>query len=321
MKPLQEKITIDDNLNKIKDFIQEIIINPRHTLKKWSELTRQTPSIKLGYIGQHLASLITGIQGSGSGARGDDLCDGTEVKSCNKIDQLDKCKDCGSRVLRYEERCLSCGSSNIDRRNDSKWLFSIRSEHELKQYENLDRILLILTDYPDFSNNVFTDVRISAFEIYPKNKKCNVFIKLINNHFHNIYTPKIKKKKKANPMNLHPFSFQFYKCNPTLVFECIIKNIEDAAKCKIIVTHYFEPNQDRTGSMLMPTHLLKPKEWCALNYKKIKDIYKIKLTKKEFLKLSIDKKVELVPEISEELREDLPLRDIISKDHPSQYQR
>ena len=130
MTPDASKITIHDNLEEIEQFINEIIVSPRRSLKAWASITNQTPAAKIGYIGQHLASLITGVPGTGSGARGDDLADGSEVKSCNKIDQADKCKDCGARVMRFEDVCPECGSMRIDRKDDSKWLFSVRDEHE-----------------------------------------------------------------------------------------------------------------------------------------------------------------------------------------------
>lgn len=79
MIPNSKFITIDDNLEKIKQFIDEIIIKPKHALTKWALVTNQTPAAKIGYIGQHLTSLITGVPGTGSGARGDDLADGSEV--------------------------------------------------------------------------------------------------------------------------------------------------------------------------------------------------------------------------------------------------
>lgn len=321
MKPNIHKISIDNNEDRIISFIKEIIVNPKQTLKKWSEITRQTPSFKLGYIGQHLASLITGVQGTGSGARGEDLCDGTEVKSCNKIDQLDKCKECGGRVLRYEELCPNCNSNNIDRKNDSKWLFSIRSEQELNQYKELDRILLILIDYPEFKENNFNDIRISAYEIYPKEARCNVFNKLIDNHFYNIYLPKINKKGKANPMNLHPFSYQFYKCNPTLIFQCKIKDIENKEKCNIIIEKYTYPSLERKGSELMPSNLLKANEWKYLNYDNLKDKFKLKIRKSEFNKLTKNRKEELVPYLDEEMRKELPLREIKSSEQHSTYKR
>lgn len=165
MNPNIEHISIDDNLNKIEQFIEDIIILPKEKLSFWAGITNQTPAAKIGYIGQHLASLITGMQGTGSGARGDDLCDKSEVKSCNKIDQADKCKNCGNRVLRLQNECPNCKSDNIERKADSKWLFSVRDESELNQYLQMDRIFLLLMDYPNFDKNDFKDIRISSYEI------------------------------------------------------------------------------------------------------------------------------------------------------------
>ena len=81
---LPQRNEIENNIELIKEFLDDVIVTPRNTLHKWAAITNQTPAVKLGYIGQHLASLITGVKGTGSGARGDDLSDGSEVKSCNK---------------------------------------------------------------------------------------------------------------------------------------------------------------------------------------------------------------------------------------------
>ena len=199
MRPNREFITIDNNLELVEQFLNELIVSPKRLLRNWASITNQTPAAKIGYIGQHLASLLTGVKGTRTGARGNDLEDGTEVKSCNKIDQADKCKDCGSRVLRMEAACPNCGSTNIVRKADSKWLFSVKSEDELTQYLNLDRIVLILMDYPRFMCNDFSDIRICAFEIYPKEERMKVFRELISNHYWNIYRPKADKGEKTNP--------------------------------------------------------------------------------------------------------------------------
>ena len=291
MIPQQQFLTIDNNLEQIKKFIEEIIISPKATLKKWSSITNQTPAVKLGYIGQHLASLITGVKGTSSGARGDDLSDGSEVKSCNKIDQADKCKKCGHRVMRYEEECPYCNSKDIERKDDSKWLFTIRSVEELNQYLNMDRVVLILMDYPAFDSNDFSDIRITAFEIYPKEERMHIFGDLIKNHYYNIYTPKLNDNAKTNPMNLHPFSFQFYKCNPIKTFECIIQDVENSPS--IIFNKYIKPDEARDSSMQsedMPSTLLKPKEWeCMLKNVPFKTITKFmtkSVAKTSFFKLS-----------------------------------
>lgn len=314
MIPDNSKVTITDNVAKIKEFVEEIIVRPRQTLKKWAEITRQTPAFKVGYIGQHLASLITGVQGTGSGARGRDLVDGTEVKSCSKLDQLDTCAKCGAKVMRYETVCPNpdCNGTDIQRKGDSKWLFSITGEQQLHDYCDLNRILLILTDYPGFEDNNFETARIQAFEIYPNDPRCKVFNQLIDNHYHNIYSPKIDAQKKANPMNLHPGGIQFYKCNPTLVFECLIKNVNDPNDYSIEITKYFAPQEERRESVDMPSSLLKKKEWDCLSFEDLKSRYNLTMSERAFNRLTLKEKCKLVPYIDEELREAIPLREIVS---------
>ena len=167
MQPDASKITISDNLGKIRTFISEVILEPRKRMLKWSAITSQTPNLKIGYLGQHLASLILGMKGTGTGARGDDIVDGTEVKSCSRIDQLDKCKDCKGNVLRSQTVCPKCGSSNIKRNDDSKWLIAVRSEAELEMYlHKIPRMLFVISDYPGFNAGDFSSMRIRAYEIW-----------------------------------------------------------------------------------------------------------------------------------------------------------
>lgn len=317
MQPRSEFIVINDNLEKIRQFINEIIITPKHLLSQWSQITNQTPAAKIGYIGQHLASLVTGVRGTGSGARGDDLADGSEVKSCNKIDQADKCRNCGARVLRMETVCGECGSDRIERKDDSKWLFSVRDEHELEQYLTIDRIVLLLMDYPNFDNNDFADVRISIFEIYPREQRMSVFGELIRNHYYNIYLPKITNNEKTNPMNLHPWGFQFYKCNPIRTFECLIRNIDTNAE--VVINNYLEPNLERDNSiepLPMPTSLLRPNEWQELLDKANFDeeirplLTSQAYSRYDFERLAKSRKESVLPFINEKLRGYISLRPI-----------
>lgn len=334
MKPNPIKITIGNNLNLIREFIKDAIIDPRGVMKKWSVITGQTPAVKIGYVGQHLASLITGVPGTGSGARGDDLIDGTEVKSCNKVDQVDKCNDCGAHVMRYEEECSACHSKNINRKDDSKWLFSVRDEHELHQYLNLDRILLILMDYPNFREDDFTSIRVLSFEIYPKEDRMSTFRTLIENHYYNIYLPKITGKMqqnltKGNPMNLHPFGFQFYKCNPIMTFCCTIENIDTEPNIKINDTVYIAPETDRTNalhSLMMPTILLKEKEWneflSKTNYEKeVVPLLQSFISKEDLCTLPTKDKIKYLPYIDETLREYISLREIKAVIQKKPYHR
>ena len=255
------------------------------------------------------------------------MADGSEVKSCNKIDQADKCNVCHHRVMRYENTCPNCGSDNIERKDDSKWLFSVRSEEELKQYLTMNRVVLLLMDYPKFEENDFSDIRISVFEIYPNDKRMKVFGQLLTNHYNNIYLPKLRANEKTNPMNLHPFGFQFYKCNPIKTFECIIKDIETSPA--ILITHYIDPSVERgiqMPSLDMPTGLLKPKEWkTMLDHadfdKQIRPLLKISVSLEELKAMPINDKRQALPVIDEKLRELIPLRPIISTRQRAQYHR
>ena len=56
MKPEKKYITISDNIAKIKQLLSELVLEPRIKAIKWSSVTKQSPSLKIGYPGQHLAS-------------------------------------------------------------------------------------------------------------------------------------------------------------------------------------------------------------------------------------------------------------------------
>ncbi|RTL10107.1 MAG: MamI family restriction endonuclease [Neisseriaceae bacterium] len=264
MIPNRSHISISDNEEKIRDFIKEIIIGPRINIQKWSSITNQTPNLKMGYPGQHLASLITGMQGIGTGARGDDIVDGSEVKSCNRIDQVDKCKNCNSLVLRTQIICTNCQSTRIQRNNDSKWLLSVKSEEELNIYRAVPRMIFILTDYPNFNLNDFLTLRIQAFEIWPSSPRHSNFMRLLEGYYRNIYL--IHRERNPNktpaPKNFWPESFQFYMCNPIKTFEAIISNEQN-----ITINKYIPPEVERTTlqSEDMPKSILYSNEVNILN--------------------------------------------------------
>lgn len=255
---------------KISEFIHDMIIEPRQKGLKWSRITKQTPHVKVGYSGQHLASLITGIEGEGSGARGNDLPDGSEVKACSRIDQLDSCAVCKSPVLRMETMCAVYGSRDINRKNDSKWLFTIRSESDLNTLVNnpeLDRIILILDDYPGFSESNFSDIRIQVYEIHPKKERHKRFRELMTNYYHLIYLEHKKRDpdKTPAPKNFWPDQYQFYMCNPILVFEATILNANSDSP-HLTIDRWVEPdkNRDEIGSIIMPSKILKTAEFQAI---------------------------------------------------------
>lgn len=261
--PNKNLITIKNNIELIKDLLTDLVLLPRIKAIKWSNITKQTPNMKIGYPGQHLASLITGIEGARTAARGDDLADGTEVKSCSRVDQLDTCNDCKAKVLRIESACSECGSSNIERMDDSKWLFSIKTEAELKLLtKDIDRILLNIADYPYFSDNNFEVIRFQAFEIWNNVDKHINFSRIMENYYYKIFLEHIKldPRKTPAPKNFWPYSYQFYLCNPVKVFEARIENAN--TKPHIQISCYVEPEADRSNLVPepMPINLLNRDE-------------------------------------------------------------
>ncbi len=83
-------LSLEDRKNLAMQLLQEQVIGQREKLNYWSTITAQSSQIDTGYIAQHLVSLQTQIAGQGMRGKGDDLCDGSEVKSANFLDSMDK---------------------------------------------------------------------------------------------------------------------------------------------------------------------------------------------------------------------------------------
>lgn len=258
MKPDPKFIKIATSAAILEKFITEVMLLPRLKSIEWSKITKQTPGLKIGYPAQHIASLLTGVEGKRSAARGDDLSDGSEVKGCNRIDQLDTCTTCRNKVLRHELICSSCKSTHISRKDDSKWLLTIKSESELELYtKKIDRLILILLDYPNFSSNDFETLTIKAYEIWPKHNP--QFQQLLYDYYNSIYLEHIKlnASKTPAPKNLWPYSFQFYMCKPLKTYECLISSINTKPSIKTLT--FVEPTFDRANiePEQVPTEILK----------------------------------------------------------------
>ena len=315
MKPNKKLITITDNQNQIEKLLSELVLQPRVNALKWSAITKQTPNIKIGYPGQHLASLITGMPGERTGARGTDLIDGTEVKSCSRIDQLDICKDCKSPVSRSEVNCPSCNSTNIKRNEDSKWLFSVKNENDLDVLINkVERIFLMIGDYPNFGEGDFSTLRFQAFEIWNTGGRSERFKEIMSNYYQKIYLAHKTESpdRMPAPKNFWPYSYQFYMCNPILTFSCTVYNAD--TKPKIKIGYYLDPAADRSKleSVIMPADILVEKEMdFILKNAKPKELLKMGTTntipdpdKSNYLE-----KLKFFKGIDEVLRNYLSLRD------------
>lgn len=319
MQPKPNLIKIKDNTTKIKKLLSELVLEPRKRAISWSHVTKQTPNIKIGYPGQHLSSLITGMEGERTGARGNDLTDGSEVKSCSRIDQLDKCKSCSAAVARMETACSQCNSSDITRNNDSKWLFGIRNQDELDLLVNrIERVVLVIADYANFDSADYETLRFQSFEIWPQNPRQARFSEIMSNYYNKIYLEHKKKNpnKTPAPKNFWPYTYQFYICNPILTFQCIVHNANKNPRIKI--NHYVKPSTNRLnlGSETMPVNILTADELDKIINKATKkelasdlkpSLRNMKLS--ELKQMSLKKKQACFSGINEELRKYLPLRD------------
>lgn len=325
MQPKESNITITDNKNKIIELLNDLVLSPRLQALKWAQITKQTPNMKIGYPGQHLASLVTGMPGTRTGARGHDLSDGSETKSCSRVDQVDKCMDCDAKVMRLESICPECNSANIKHNNDSKWLFTIRSQSDLDLLiKDVPRVILALADYPNLEAKDFETVSFKIYEIWPQNTRHSCFAELMKSYYELIYL--VQKQNYPNktpaPKNFWPDSYQFYKCNPVLTFSAIVTNANTFPKIQI--NTLIAPNFDRQmlTPVAMPSQLLSADELVTVisagsdeeltkclsptaSINELRDIVQILPIKKNKLK-DICK---MLPFLNEALRKPLSLRD------------
>jgi hypothetical protein len=277
------------NESMIKKCISDLFITPRKTMYEWSSITEQTPHIKIGYVGQHLASVLLNTIGCKTAARGEDCMDRSEVKSCSRVDQSDKCKRCGINITRFDKVCPTCKKNDkIKRNNDSKWLLTIRSEDDLNKYLDLDRLVLIIEEYPNFNENNFDDIVIKVYEIYPKKEECKNFKSILMDYYNNIYLSNIKKNPKQvpAPKNFWPDSFQFHMCNPVKIFECKISNYISDPIIEVIKYINYYSVRSIDDIEVMPIKLLNTEEKKRLEIFEdrelsYEDVLKLELRKKE----------------------------------------
>lgn len=157
-----------------KELLNEQILFQRIKLEKWGIITAQSSQIDTGYIAQHLVSLRTQIPGQGMRGKGDDLCDGSEVKSANFLDSLDKkgaiaprwnftavTPDIMERFLNYNSLYLL----SIDLNKERKVRIRIWSVDVTKHDILRERYLLWMKTkgYPKFKNNKNESVNFQLF--------------------------------------------------------------------------------------------------------------------------------------------------------------
>lgn len=208
-------------LDCVNALIKDLYIDLRTKVNYWASLTGQTSQARMGYIGQHLVSAVTGYKGSKSGARGKDLIidddNYAEIKTCSKVDQLGCCHKCGFPISSFESKCPSCGSTEIDRKDDSKWLISIKSEYPEPNTPDSEGVLIninkprfyyfVLFEYEDISK---TDSSI-VITIYQVDPKAYGFSLCMLDYFYNI--------RSNAPFNMWPHMLKFSLCNPSIIYQ------------------------------------------------------------------------------------------------------
>lgn len=196
--------------------IKELFLDLRATVNAWSVVTCQTPQARMGYVGQHLTSIVTGYPGGKSGARGYDIVlpDGYgEIKTCYRVDQLGACRECGAVVSAMEKACSACGSSNIQRKDDSKWLIGLRNHDEFVEAIEPVVYYFVLFEFADLNDP--SDIVASIWSVDPQDPG---FALCMADYYLNI---RANSRSKA-PFNLWPYKPKFYMMKPRLIYQSII---------------------------------------------------------------------------------------------------
>lgn len=217
----KDKVYTLGHLESSERLIKDLYLDLRDKIRIWASVTQQTAQARMGYIGQHLTSIVTGYRGSRSGARGRDLIiskdEYGEIKTCYRVDQLGKCNNCELPVASIETTCPACNSSDIKRNDDSKWLISIRNEDEFHDLISPKFYYLVLFDFVDIASPTNTDIQASIWQVDPKRPG---FAFCMIDYYFNI---RAKSKSKA-PFNLWPYQFKFDIMFPLLIYRSVIKS-------------------------------------------------------------------------------------------------
>ena len=212
--------------------LQDLYIGLRSKIRAWSLITQQTPQARMGYIGQHLVSVVTGFPGGRSGARGKDLIlpdgESAEIKTCYRVDQLGSCSKCQTQVSSVESTCPICGTNEIKRKDDSKWLIGVKDEKELRALFEPRWYYLVLLDFTDISAS--TDIHARIWRVDPKSIG---FSYCMIDYYFNI--------KSSAPFNLWPFMLKFYLMKPELIYHAVISSLDDS-----VTTVLFEGQKGKT---------------------------------------------------------------------------
>ena len=200
-----------------EELLTDLYLNLRRSLARWSRVTFQTPQPKMGYVGQHLTSVVTSLPGGRSGARGKDLVvpggGDAEIKTCYRVDQLGSCASCGEVVAAVETECPICGSHSITRKDDSKWLLSPKHDNDLRAAFDPVSYYLVLFDFASLAES--TDINARIWRVDPH---AAGFALCLVDYYFNIKAKSIS----GAPFNLWPFELKFQVMKPELIYHSVI---------------------------------------------------------------------------------------------------
>lgn len=223
--------------------IKDLYIDLRAKVNAWSKITQQTPQARMGYVGQHLVSVVTGYPGGKSGARGYDLVIDDErhgeIKTCYRVDQLGSCNACGAVVSSLETECAVCSSTSINRKDDSKWLKAIRNNDEFAKLLDPYRYYFVLFEFESIYDSNNNDIIASIWEVDPKSKG---FAYCMIDYYLNIRSQSTSKA----PFHMWPHMLKFALTEPTLIYRSKITNDGN------IITDVFPSKNNTYSDVLLP---------------------------------------------------------------------
>lgn len=199
--------------------IGDLYIELRTKVGYWSSITHQTPQARMGYVGQHLVSVVTGYPGGKSGARGYDLVvpgiGHAEIKTCYRVDQLGSCAKCSASVSSLETECSDCGSTEVTRKDDSKWLLSVKTDNDFALLLDPKTYYFVLFEFEDLVDAKNQNIVASIWEVDPTSPG---FVLCMSDYKVNIQA----KSKSGAPFNLWPYSLKFILMKPRLIYRARI---------------------------------------------------------------------------------------------------
>jgi hypothetical protein len=211
---IKNKFSLGD-LDSSEKLLEDLYIGLREKLLLWAEVTKQTPQARMGYIGQHLTSIVTGYPGGMSGGRGYDLVlpnnKSAEIKTCYRVDQLGICKACRSAVSSIQDSCGACGSQNIERKDDSKWLLAVKTEKDFEDLLEPENYFFVLFEFEDLNDPSNLNIVASIWEVDPSHLG---FIACLVDYKINIQGASAS----GAPFNLWPHMLKFELMSPKLIY-------------------------------------------------------------------------------------------------------